>query len=154
MRTTGCGVFQEERVWPALLRAARGQGLEASFETNGSIALQVSVRNLRKAEAAVVMRLRSHSRPYKLLHDLVGDRMRMAARKGKGVTSSEQRDGLEHLCRGFSEGDEGDGARQGKKKWRLDHKAESHRAKTVIHLLKEQWWSPAVPSSLGRREKP
>lgn len=34
LRTTGCRVFQEERAWLALLRAAGGQGLEASFETN------------------------------------------------------------------------------------------------------------------------
>lgn len=91
--STGCRAFQEERAWSALLRAAGGQGLEASFEMNDLIAVQVSIRNSRKAEAAVILRLGSHGRPYKLLHDLVGDRMRMEARKGKGVTGSEQQDG-------------------------------------------------------------
>lgn len=80
LETKGGRTFQEARAWSALLRAARGQGLGEAF---GSYAcVQLVVRNSRKAEAVVVLRLSSDCRTYELLHDIVGDRMRMAVKKG------------------------------------------------------------------------
>lgn len=69
-----CRRCQEERAWSALLRAAGRQGPGEAFESDDWIAVQSFVRHSRKAEAAVVLRLRSDCGTYEPLHDIVGDR--------------------------------------------------------------------------------
>lgn len=61
------------------------------------------VRHSRRAETAVDLRLRSDCRTCKPLHGIVGDRTRMATRKGSQVTSDECWEEQGHLRRGSSE---------------------------------------------------